>query len=97
MIVDRTKQILNENNAFAKKNFGQNFLISKSILEKIVSEANLSKDDYVIEIGPGLGSLTEFLCINSSKVLCYEIDEKMIEILGKTLKEYKNKKRNINS
>ena len=92
MIVDRTKQILNENNAFAKKNFGQNFLISKSILEKIVSEANLSKDDYVIEIGPGLGSLTEFLCINSSKVLCYEIDEKMIEILEKTLKEYKNKK-----
>lgn len=92
MIVDRTKQILNENNAFAKKNFGQNFLISKSILEKIVSEANLSKDDYVIEIGPGLGSLTEFLCINSSKVLCYEIDEKMIEILGKTLKEYENKK-----
>ena len=92
MIVDRTKQILNENNAFAKKNFGQNFLISKSILEKIIKEANLSKDDYVIEIGPGLGSLTEFLCLNAKKVLCYEIDEKMVEILDKTLEVYDNKK-----
>ena len=92
MIVDRTKQILNENNAFAKKNFGQNFLISKSILEKIIKEANLSKDDYVIEIGPGLGSLTEFLCLNAKKVLCYEIDEKMVEILDKTLEAYDNKK-----
>lgn len=92
MIVDRTKQILNENNAFAKKNFGQNFLISKQILEKIVKEANLNKDDFVIEIGPGLGSLTEFLCINSNRVLCYEIDEKMIEILNKTLSPYDNKR-----
>ena len=92
MIVDRTKQILNENNAFAKKNFGQNFLISKSILEKIIKEADLNKEDYVIEIGPGLGSLTEFLCLNAKKVLCYEIDEKMVEILDKTLEAYDNKK-----
>ena len=92
MIVDRTKQILNENNAFAKKNFGQNFLISKSILEKIIKEADLNGEDYVIEIGPGLGSLTEFLCLNAKKVLCYEIDEKMVEILSKTLEPYENKK-----
>lgn len=92
MIVDRTKQILNENNAFAKKNFGQNFLISKSILEKIIKEADLNKEDYVIEIGPGLGSLTEFLCLNAKRVLCYEIDEKMVEILDKTLEAYDNKK-----
>lgn len=92
MIVDRTKQILNAHNAFAKKNFGQNFLINKSILEKIVKEADLNGEDFVIEIGPGLGSLTEFLCLNSKKVLCYEIDEKMVEILSDTLKEYDNKK-----
>lgn len=92
MIVDRTKQILSENNAFAKKNFGQNFLISKSILERIIKEANLTKDDFVIEIGPGLGSLTEFLCLNAKKVLCYEIDEVMVNILEKTLADYDNKK-----
>ena len=92
MIVDRTKQILNTHNAFAKKNFGQNFLINKSILEKIVKEANLNGEDYVIEIGPGLGSLTEFLCLNAKKVLCYEIDDKMVEILADTLKDYDNKK-----
>lgn len=91
MIVDNTKQILENYNLRAKKGFGQNFLINKSILEKIVKAATLTKDDYVIEIGPGLGALTEFLCINSKKVLCYEIDSNMYNILQDTLKDYSNK------
>ena len=91
MIVDNTKQILEKYNIRAKKGYGQNFLINKSILEKIVKAASLTKDDYVIEIGPGLGTLTEFLCINSKKVLCYEIDSDMYNILQDTLKDYSNK------
>ena len=92
MIVDETKRILNEYSRRAKKSFGQNFLINKSILEGIVKEAKVTKEDFVIEIGPGLGALTEFLCINAAKVLCYEIDEDMVEILQETLKAYDNKK-----
>lgn len=91
MIVDNTKQILEKYNIRAKKGYGQNFLINKAILEKIVKAASLTKDDYVIEIGPGLGTLTEFLCINSKKVLCYEIDSDMYSILQYTLKDYSNK------
>lgn len=91
MIVDDTKKILNKFNIMPKKGYGQNFLISKNILEKIVHEANITKEDNVIEIGPGLGSLTEFLCINAKKVLCYEIDDVMINILSDTLKDYDNK------
>lgn len=91
MIVDNTKQILEKYNIRAKKGYGQNFLINKTILEKIVKAASLTKDDYVIEIGPGLGTLTEFLCINSKKVLCYEIDSDMYSILQYTLKDYSNK------
>ena len=92
MIVDETKKILNEYSKRAKKGFGQNFLVNKSIIEGIIKEAKISKDDYVIEIGPGLGSLTEYLCINACKVLCYEIDEDMVDILNNTLKAYDNKK-----
>ena len=91
MIVDETKNILNEYNTKAKKNFGQNFLINKDIIEKIVKEANLNKEDYVIEIGPGIGSLTEYLCINAKHVLCYEIDKDMYNILSNTLSKYENK------
>lgn len=91
MIVDETRRILNEYNTRAKKNFGQNFLINKDIITGIVKEAKLSKDDYVIEIGPGIGSLTEYLCINAKHVLCYEIDNDMYNILSNTLKDYDNK------
>lgn len=91
MIVDNTRQIINEYSTNPKKAFGQNFLINKAILENIVKEAKLTSDDYVIEIGPGLGSLTEFLCLNAKKVLCYEIDEDMVNILSNTLKNYDNK------
>ena len=92
MIVNETRKILNDYNISAKKSYGQNFLINKNILENIVLEANLKNTDNVIEIGPGLGALTEFLCINANKVLCYEIDENMVNILSHTLEKYDNKK-----
>ena len=92
MIVNETRKILNDYNISAKKSYGQNFLINKNILENIVLEANLKNTDNVIEIGPGLGALTEFLCINANKVLCYEIDENMVNILLHTLEKYDNKK-----
>ena len=85
MIVNDTKNILKEYELFAKKKFGQNFITSNSILEHIISVANISKDDYVLEIGPGLGSLTEYLAINSRKVIAYEIDTDIVNILSKTI------------
>ena len=63
---------LNNNNLYAKKKFGQNFLTDQNILNSIVDVSNLTKDDLVIEIGPGLGSLTELLCEKAGFVLAYE-------------------------
>ena len=90
MIVNKTKEILKENNIFAKKKFGQNFITSSSTLEHIIKCANVTKDDMVIEIGPGLGSLTEYLAINAKKVIAYEIDKDMVDILKDTLASYNN-------
>ena len=81
---------LNENNLHAKKKFGQNFLTDQNILSQIVNSADINKDTLVIEIGPGLGSLTELLCKASGFVLCYEIDNDLIPILNDNLKEYNN-------
>lgn len=81
-----TKKILEKNNLQAKKKFGQNFLIDNNIIEKIISESKLDKTCGVIEIGPGIGSLTEKLCEKAKKVLCYEIDNDMINILNENLK-----------
>ena len=86
-----TNKIIKDNNFRIKKKFGQNFLMDKKILEKIVSSAEIDKETGVIEIGPGLGSLTELLCINSKHVLAYEIDSDLIPILDENLKDYKNK------
>lgn len=91
MIVNNTLKILNEYGLKAKKNYGQNFLTNPAILEKIINAAHITKEDYVIEIGPGIGSLTEYLCINAKKVLAYEIDKDMYDILEQTLKDYDNK------
>ncbi|MFA5543725.1 MAG: rRNA adenine dimethyltransferase family protein, partial [Bacilli bacterium] len=90
MIVDNTRKILAQNEMFAKKQYGQNFLVNKQVLEKIISLSNLNKETAVIEVGPGLGALTEFLAINAGKVLCYEIDANMISILKSTLINYNN-------
>ena len=90
MIVNNTKEILRINEQNAKKKFGQNFITSKLILEHIISVSNLSKDDYVIEIGPGLGALTEFLALGAKEVIAYEIDLDMVNILKENMRDYKN-------
>lgn len=79
--INKTKEILSKYDLYAKKGFGQNFLIDSNIIDKIINSANVSKMTGVIEIGPGLGALTEKLCMNAKKVLCYEIDEDMVEVL----------------
>ncbi len=88
--IDKTKDILKEKNFFIKKKFGQNFLVDQNILNNIASCADITKDTCVIEIGPGLGSLTEILAKKAKKVLCYEIDSELIPILNENLKEYDN-------
>ena len=80
-----TIEILNRYGLFAKKKFGQNFLIDNNIVKKIVSTANIGKETGVIEIGPGIGAMTEILAMNAGKVLCYEIDEDMVKILSEVI------------
>ena len=72
------------------KSLGQNFLIDGNIVRKIVREANITKDDYVIEIGPGMGTLTEELALNAKKVVAVELDKKLLPILAETLEPYTN-------
>ena len=74
---------------FAKK-FGQNFLIDTHVLEKIIRAAQVTRDDFVLEIGPGIGTMTQYLAENSREVFAVEIDEKLIPILQDTLSEYDN-------
>lgn len=72
------------------KSLGQNFLIDGNIVRKIVTEANITKNDYVLEIGPGMGTLTEELAINAKKVVAVELDKKLLPILDETLEPYDN-------
>jgi len=78
-----TKDILAEEGFRIKKHFGQNFLVDKNMLEKIVHESGISERTDVIEIGPGFGALTEILLSHSQRVLAYEIDKELIPILHK--------------
>ncbi|PCS01302.1 16S rRNA methyltransferase [Lactococcus fujiensis JCM 16395] len=73
-----------------KKKFGQNFLTDQNILSKITATAELSKEVNVIEIGPGIGSLTQYLLENSAEVMAFEIDKTLIPILEETLADYEN-------
>lgn len=83
---NKTIEILNRNGIFAKKKFGQNFLIDTNIVMKIVKTANITKETNVIEIGPGIGAMTEILAKEAGKVLCFEIDEDMVNILNEEIK-----------
>ena len=73
-----------------QKKFGQNFLIDTHVLEKIIDAAAITKDDFVLEIGPGIGTMTQYLCENAREVAAVEIDNNLIPILKDTLKEYDN-------
>lgn len=81
---------LEQNNLNAKKKFGQNFLTDQNILTSIVDVACATKEDAIIEIGPGLGALTEHLCNVAGYVLAYEIDKDLIPILEKNLSRFNN-------
>lgn len=85
-----TKELLKQFNFRMTKSLGQNFLIDKSILDKIIEGSELSKDDYVLEIGPGMGSMTQKLCENAEKVVAVEIDKNLLPVLQVTLAEYDN-------
>ncbi|NLO09730.1 MAG: 16S rRNA (adenine(1518)-N(6)/adenine(1519)-N(6))-dimethyltransferase RsmA [Clostridiales bacterium] len=85
-----TIEILNKYSFVFQKKFGQNFLIDNHVLEKIVRAADITKDDFVLEIGPGIGTLTQYLCEHARKVLAVEIDKKLIPILEETLADYDN-------
>lgn len=73
-----------------RKKYGQNFLIDENIVAKIVREAGVTEDDFVLEIGPGIGTMTQLLCENAKEVAAVEIDKKLIPILEETLSEYEN-------
>lgn len=73
-----------------QKKFGQNFLIDTHVLEKIVDAADIGKDDLVLEIGPGIGTVTQYLCEAARQVIAVEIDRKLIKILRDTLSAYDN-------
>lgn len=77
--------------AFQKK-FGQNFLIDTHVLEKIISAAGITKDDCVLEIGPGIGTMTQYLAESAGQVVAVEIDTNLLPILAETLKDYSNVK-----
>ncbi|MGY3702890.1 16S rRNA (adenine(1518)-N(6)/adenine(1519)-N(6))-dimethyltransferase [Vagococcus martis] len=86
----RTKEILNKHGFSFKKSLGQNFLTEPNILRKIAEAGDLSKEDGVIEIGPGIGALTEHLARHAGKVLAFEIDQRLIPVLEDTLSPYDN-------
>ena len=80
-LLQETKMIMNKNNIRANKSLGQNFLINKEVVEEIIESSNINKEDLIIEIGPGLGTLTKYLLEKAGKVICVELDNKMIKIL----------------
>ena len=85
-----TKFILDKYHIVASKSLGQNFLISDEVIEKTIDAANISKEDLIIEIGPGLGTLTLQLLEKAQKVIAIELDKKMISILEERFKLYDN-------
>lgn len=89
-IPSRTKAILEKHGMYAKKNFGQNFLIDSGVVDKIARSAMVSENCAVFEIGPGIGALTQYLCEYGKKVTCFEIDERIPSVLSDTLQEYDN-------
>lgn len=85
-----TIEIIQKYEFMFQKKFGQNFLIDTHVLEKIISAAGITKDDCVLEIGPGIGTMTQYLAENAGHVVAVEIDRNLIPILKETLADYDN-------
>ena len=86
----RLKEVLGKHNFKLSKSLGQNFLIDGNIVRKIVESAEITKDDYVLEVGPGMGTLTEELALNAKKVVAVELDRNLQPVLKDTLGQYEN-------
>ena len=89
-IPQNTIEVLQKYNFNFQKKFGQNFLIDTHVLEKIIEESGITKEDFVLEIGPGIGTMTQYLCENAREVAAVEIDKNLIPILADTLSAYDN-------
>lgn len=85
-----TIEIIQKYEFMFQKKFGQNFLIDTHVLEKIISAAGITKNDCVLEIGPGIGTMTQYLAENAGHVVAVEIDRNLIPILKETLADYDN-------
>lgn len=85
-----TRAVLERHGFTFKKSFGQNFLTDTNILQKIVDTAEIDENVNVIEIGPGIGALTEFLAKNTAEVMAFEIDDRLVPILADTLRDFDN-------
>ncbi|MCD7744401.1 MAG: 16S rRNA (adenine(1518)-N(6)/adenine(1519)-N(6))-dimethyltransferase RsmA [Lachnospiraceae bacterium] len=86
----KTIEIIQKNHFNFQKRFGQNFLIDAHVLEKIMAAAEITKDDFVLEIGPGIGTMTQYLAESAREVTAVEIDRSLIPILEETLASYEN-------
>lgn len=85
-----TKAIIDSYSFNFQKKFGQNFLVDSNMLENIIEKAGITNDDLVLEIGPGIGTMTQYLCESAREVVAIEIDETLIPILNYTLEDYDN-------
>lgn len=88
-IPQNTIAVLQKYNFTFQKKYGQNFLIDSHVLEKIMDAAEIGKDDCVVEIGPGIGTMTQYLAERAGEVVAVEIDKNLIPILTETLADYK--------
>lgn len=89
-LYDETKFLMKKYNITANKNLGQNFLVDEDVILDSINAANIVKEDAVLEIGPGLGTLTKYLLERAGKVICIELDDRMISILKDRFLLYKN-------
>lgn len=87
---NKTKEVLRKYGFHFQKKFGQNFLLDSHVLEKIIAAADIGRDDFVIEIGPGIGTLTQYLSYYAGNVAAVEIDKNLIPILEDTLQDWDN-------
>lgn len=89
-IPQNTIEVLQKHQFHFQKKYGQNFLIDVTVLDRIINAAEITKDDFVLEIGPGIGTMTQYLAERAGKVVAVEIDEALIPILKETLAAYSN-------